>query len=171
MNVIVKYDNGVNMSYTLNAFNSWEGYTIAFNGTKGRIEHKTVEKVYVSGDGGVQGGIQKGGSYTRVFPLRGPVVDHEIWHGEGGHGGGDSLLLNDVFDPEVKKDQYLRAADQRSGAYSILTGIAANESMANGQVVNVAELVKRIGYPDYSPQPSRTGPVPMPGRPKEQGNH
>lgn len=171
MNVIVTYDNGVNMTYSLNAFNSWEGYTIVFNGTKGRIEHKTVEKLYVSGDENVQGGIQKGGTTTTVFPLRGPAVEHEVWHGEGGHGGGDVLLLDDLFDPDVQKDKYLRAADHRSGAYSILTGIAANESMASGQVVKVADLVQRVGYPDYSPQPSRTGPLPMPARPKEQGKH
>jgi len=171
MNVIVKYDNGVNMSYTLNAFNRWEDYTIGFNGTKGRIEHKTVEQVYVSGDGGEQGGIEEGGSYTRVFPLRGPVVNHEVWLGEGGHGGGDTLLLNDMLDPAVARDDYIRAADHRSGAYSILTGIVANESMANGQVVKIAELVKRIGYPGYSAQPSRTGPLPMPERPAVQGSH
>ena len=39
MNVIVKYKMGATLSYSLNACNSWEGYTIAFNGTKGRIEH------------------------------------------------------------------------------------------------------------------------------------
>ena len=40
MNVIVKYKTGATLSYSLNAFNAWEGYTIAFNGTKGRIEHR-----------------------------------------------------------------------------------------------------------------------------------
>jgi predicted dehydrogenase len=167
MNVIVKYDNGVNMNYSLNAFNSWEGYTITFNGTKGRLEHKTQEKIYVSGDGGEQGGIKKGGSYTTVIPLRGPAVEHEIWTGKGGHGGGDDLLLNDLFDSDVAKDEYLTAADQRSGAYSILTGIAANQSMAKGVVIKVADLVKQVGYPDYSAQPSRTAPLPMPKRRKK----
>ncbi|MBT5187385.1 MAG: gfo/Idh/MocA family oxidoreductase, partial [Kordiimonadaceae bacterium] len=62
----------------------------------------------------------------------------------------------------VAEDQHLTAADYRGGAYSILTGIAANESMKTGQVIKVADLVKDIGYPDYSAQPSRTGPLPMP---------
>ena len=78
MNVIVTYDNGVNLSYSLNAYNSWEGYTIAFNGTKGRLEHKTVEKLYVSGDGNVQGGIQEGGTTTTIFPLRGPAKELDV---------------------------------------------------------------------------------------------
>ncbi|MBT5187949.1 MAG: Gfo/Idh/MocA family oxidoreductase, partial [Kordiimonadaceae bacterium] len=101
INVIVKYDNGVDMSYSLNAFNSWEGHIVTFNGTKGRLEHKNVETVYVSGDGGVQGEMVEGGTTTKVIPLRGPEINHEIWQGIGGHGGGDTILLNDLFDPNV----------------------------------------------------------------------
>jgi hypothetical protein len=41
-----------------------------------------------------------------------------------GHGGGDTVLLKDLFALDGK-DNYLRAADQRSGAASILCGIAA----------------------------------------------
>ena len=70
MNVLVKYDNGATMSYSLNAFNAWEGYTIVFNGTLGRLEHTIVEQVYVNGTDTVQGGISPGGVTTRVFPLR-----------------------------------------------------------------------------------------------------
>jgi hypothetical protein len=43
MNVIVKYQTGATLAYSLNAFNAWEGYSIAFNGTKGRLEHRIVE--------------------------------------------------------------------------------------------------------------------------------
>ena len=79
--------------------------------------------------------------------------------------------MDDLFDPDVADDKYMRAADQRSGAYSILTGIAANESMASGKTIDVAELVKRVGYPDYSEHPSKTASLPMPVRPKKQGKH
>jgi hypothetical protein len=41
-------------------------------------------------------------------------------------------LLEDIFSLTPKPDKYLRAADQRSAAYSILTGVAANRSMASG---------------------------------------
>src|SRR5690606_10484759 len=73
MNVIVKYDTGATLSYSLNACNAWEGYNIAFNGTKGRLEHSIVEQVYVAGGDVVQGGIQPGGVTTRIIPLRGPA--------------------------------------------------------------------------------------------------
>ena len=162
MNVIVKYDNNITMSYSLNAFNAWEGYYIIFNGTKGRIEHKIEEKMYINGTDTVQGGIKFGGVSTKVYPLRGSVREIEPWAGEGGHGGGDAVMLDDLFLAEPAKDEFLRAADQRSGAYSILTGIAANQSMVTGQPVLIADLVPEIGYPEYPKMPSRSGPLPMP---------
>jgi predicted dehydrogenase len=162
MNVLVKYDNNVTMAYSLNAFNSWEGYYIIFNGTKGRLEHKIEEQIYVSGTETVQGGIRSGGVQTRVIPLRGPAQEIEPWTGEGGHGGGDRVMLDDIFGQEKKQDKYLRAADQRAGAYSILTGVAANLAINTGKPVQIADLVHGVGYPDYPDMPSRTAPVLMP---------
>ena len=164
MNVLVKYDNNVTMCYSLNAFNSWEGYYIVFNGTKGRLEHRIEEKIYVSGTDTEQGGIKRGGTTTRIIPLRGPARDIDPWTGEGGHGGGDKLLLDDLFLPQQSEDKYQRAADHRSGAYSILTGVAANLCFENKQLINIAELVSGIGYPDYPQMPSRTANLPMPGK-------
>jgi predicted dehydrogenase len=162
MNVIVKYDTGVTMSYSLNAFNSWEGYYIIFNGTKGRLEHKIEEKIYVSGKDAEQGGIKSGGVQTRIIPLRGPAEEVEPWVGTGGHGGGDKVMLDDLFVAERPQDKYLRAADQRAGAYSILTGIAANHSMASGEQIMIADLCQNVGHPDYAAMPSKSEPIPMP---------
>lgn len=162
MNVVVTYDDGVQMSYSLNAFNAWEGYRVVFNGTQGRIEHTAREKVYVSGDGGVQGGFKDGGVTTTVFPLRGEAKEVDVWEGKGGHGGGDRLLLQDLFDPAAPADPYLRAADYRAGAYSILTGVAANESMATGQPVRIGDLVTGLDRPDYPTMPPRDAPLTMP---------
>lgn len=164
MNVIVKYDNRVTLSYSLNAFNSWEGYYVIFNGTKGRLEHKIEEKIYFAGDGRVQGGIKEGGEYIKIFPLRGNAYDIDVWKGEGGHGGGDILMLEDIFSPEQKPDKYLRAADQRAGAYSILTGVAANHSIASGKEIKIEDLVPAIGKPDYPVMPNHIDPIPMPDK-------
>ena len=49
MSVLVQYDTGAHMTYHLTAFAPWEGYRIAFNGTKGRLEYQVEEKPYVSG--------------------------------------------------------------------------------------------------------------------------
>jgi predicted dehydrogenase len=164
MNVIVKYNTGATLSYSLNAFNSWEGYYVIFNGTKGRIEHKIEESISISGDGSVPGAIKGDGAYIRIFPLRAPAYEVELWSGQGGHGGGDTLLLNDLFLPEKPQDKYLRAADQRGGAYSVLIGVAANRSMVSNRAVNIDDLVSGIGMPDYPPMPTSKEPVPMPPR-------
>ena len=84
------------------------------------------------------------------------------WTGEGGHGGGDAVMLDELFSPERATDKYLRAADQRAGAYSVLVGIAANRCFTTGQPVQIADLVTNIGTPDYPPMPPHSGRVPMP---------
>ena len=62
---------------------------------------------------------------------------------------------------QIRLGRKLRAADERSGAYSILTGVAANQSIATGQPVKIADLVKNIGVPTY-PKMTSGGPLPMP---------
>lgn len=162
MNVIVRYDNQVTLSYSLNAFNSWEGYHIAFNGTKGRIEHKIVETVYVNGDGGVQGGVAQGGTTTRLIPLRGAATDLTPRTGKGGHGGGDRVMLDELFLPSAPTDPLMRASDERGGAASVLVGAAANTCFATGQSVNLDELAPGWRKPSYAPMPGRDYPLTMP---------
>jgi len=165
MDVIVKYSNGATMSYSLNAFNAWEGYQVAFNGTKGRIEHGIQETVTVFGDGSTPGAVKPGGTYIRIYPLRAPAYEVTLWpSSKGGHGGGDRVMLDDLFLPVKREDKYQRPSDQRAGAYSILTGIAANHSFKNGQEIRVDSLVSNIGKPDFPPMPTRQDPVPMPPR-------
>jgi predicted dehydrogenase len=159
MNVLVRYDNAVTLAYSLNAFNSWEGYTLAFNGTKGRLEHNDVESVY-----GEAPGVLQEGTTTTVIPLRGPAKKYEVWTGKGGHGGGDTVLLDDLFLPNPKPDKYLRAADERAGAASILIGAAANKCFETNQPVKIAEMVSGLKKPDYAPMPSKDEALPMPPR-------
>jgi predicted dehydrogenase len=164
MSVAVRYDTGATLNYSLNAYCAWEGYTVAFNGTQGRIEHKMEERVYVNGDGTLPGAIKRDGTTIRVYPLRAPAYAVDVWKGEGGHGGGDDLMLRDLFDAQPAPDPYLRAADQRAGAYSILSGIAANQAFATGGTVRIADLVPGLERPDFTPMPSRESPIPMPPR-------
>jgi predicted dehydrogenase len=164
MNVNVRYNTGATLSYSLNAFNAWEGYVVAFNGTKGRIELKEEEKVFLGKDGSPPNAYKGEGKSIRVFPLRAPAYDVEVWKAEGAHGGGDRLLLDDLFLPEKPADKYKRAADQRGGAYSILTGVAANHAFKTGETVQISDLVSRMALPDYPSMPSRTEAVPMPPR-------
>jgi predicted dehydrogenase len=162
MNVVANYSTGAKMAYSLNAFSPWEGFLVCFNGTKGRLERKEVHSTYVSGDGKTPHQVAQDQSYVRVYPHFKAPYSAEEWTGEGGHGGGDPLLLDDIFSPNPKPDKYLRAADQRSGAYSILTGVAANRSMESGKQIRIADLVKNIGTPDYPLMPSPEDPIRVP---------
>lgn len=141
MALVVRYASGASMSYSLNAFMPWEGYMIVFNGTQGRLEHKCEESVYINADGSVPGALKKEGTWLRVYPHFQPAYELPIWEAVGGHGGGDDLLLQDIFRPESAEDPYGRRADQRAGAMSILTGIAANLSIQRQAPVAVAEIV------------------------------
>jgi predicted dehydrogenase len=169
MNVIVQYDNGVNLSYSLNAFNAWEGYQIAFNGTKGRLEHSIVEDGNVFADNTVVGAAVAGGISTRVIPMRGPARIIEPWSGEGAHGGGDAVMLNDIFGVNPPADKYKRASDHRSGAAAILVGIAANKCFTTGASVKIADLVTGMTAPEYAPMPSKQEAVPMPRASRGRG--
>ena len=71
----------------------------------------------------------------------GPPYKAQIEEGVGGHGGGDPILLNDLFGTPVP-DPLNRAASHVDGALSILTGIAANKALRTGQVVQVKDLIQ-----------------------------
>jgi hypothetical protein len=62
--------------------------------------------------------------------------------GIGGHGGGDAILLMDVFrrDLRLADDPLGRAAGYLDGVRAVAVGIAANESLITGQAVRVADL-------------------------------
>jgi len=163
MNVVVDYATGAKMTYSLNAFMPWEGYYIMFNGSKGRLEHYARETVYISGDGTVPGEMLADATTITIYPHFAAPYSVDVWEGQGGHGGGDILLLEDVLLEEKRDDKYKRAADHRAGAYSILTGVAANKSMASGERIRIDALVQNIGMPDYAPMPTPDEPIPLSG--------
>jgi hypothetical protein len=51
-------------------------------------------------------------------------------------------MLEDLFHPGQNIDIYHRAADHVDGIMSILTGVAANKSIASGNPVNIDSLVR-----------------------------
>jgi predicted dehydrogenase len=150
--VVVCYNNNVDLSYSLNSFTPWEGYCVALNGTKGRLEQYCNESSYRSGDGTVQGAFKSEDASIRVYQHFKTPYEVKVDEGYGDHGGGDAEMLNDIFGEPVV-DPYKRNADYVQGAYSILTGIAANISMTTGKDVKVSNLVSGIPEPEYTPIP------------------
>jgi predicted dehydrogenase len=159
MNVIVGYEGGTTLSYSLNAFNAWEGYHVAFNGTKGRLEHSNVEQAGVAGASNPDSRDQV---TTRIIPLRGPPQIITPRMGEGNHGGGDDVMLADIFDPDPSRDPLMRSADERGGAASCLIGIAADRCFETGQPVRIDSLVTGLERAILPPMPNHRDRVPMP---------
>ena len=75
-----------------------------------------------------------------VHPMFALPYDVPISDGDGGHGGGDPAVLNDLFGTHGP-GQLNCAASHIDEAMSILTGIAANHAMRMGEVVRVRDLV------------------------------
>ncbi|EEY16597.1 NAD-binding Rossmann fold oxidoreductase family protein [Verticillium alfalfae VaMs.102] len=141
MNVLVKYRSGASLTYSLTAYAPWEGFRVNFNGTGGRLEVEVVENSYVNsgGDQADEGSLEKRSIVLRKLFEKPQEI--ELGESVGAHGGGDTVLLNDLFGEPVS-DEYMRAASHVDGAASILTGIAANRSIATGQVVNVDDILQ-----------------------------
>jgi predicted dehydrogenase len=143
MQVQVGYANGASMNYTLCAYSPWEGYEIVFYGTDGELNHRHV------GVHGIFGGTRHDADdrATRTLLHRHgeEPTQVDVWSGEGDHGGGDPVMLDELLNPAASNDRYRRRSSHVDGAWSILTGIASNVSMERGQTVKVAELLADAG--------------------------
>ncbi len=144
MQVQVRYANDVFLNYTLCAYSPWEGLEIKFHGTKGELTHRHVE-VH-----GVFGGFRdksEEDAMTTTLHLHGDLPQQlDVWAGAGDHGGADPVMLGYLFEPEgMEPDRYNRSSTLKEGAWSILTGIAANRSIVTGQTVDVDRMLAEAG--------------------------
>ncbi|WP_204502110.1 Gfo/Idh/MocA family protein [Aquibacillus albus] len=140
LGVMVNYKNKAILNYSLNAYLPWEGYIVSFNGTKGRMEVRIREQSYINSGGSKDDEGKVKEKSIMVMPMFGQPYEVEVIEGKGGHGGGDPVLLQDIFGTPVE-DEFNRAASHVDGAMSILTGIAGNISLKTGQAVKVDELI------------------------------
>lgn len=130
MAATIRYANGVQVSYSLTTYSPYEGYRIAFNGTKGRID------VWIEESNPVVKRDYDEIMITRNFGDREFI---KISNTGGGHGGGDKLLKDKLFGG-VTEDPLNQSAGVRDGALSILVGIAARKSCETGKPVRIADL-------------------------------
>ena len=146
MALTVKFRSGVIMSYSLIAYCPWEGLRVAVTGTKGRVELYDQHGGHIicgDDDKMPAAAPEKGHELTiTLFPMFGHPQRIEVPRAEGTHGGADPILVRDIFSSNRTPDPFGRFATHLGGAASILTGIAANESIATGIPVEVDKLLK-----------------------------
>ncbi|UEL27932.1 Gfo/Idh/MocA family protein [Pseudarthrobacter sp. L1SW] len=149
--LVVEYQGGPRLSYSLNAHSPWEGYRVAVNGTEGRAELEVVERAAVLSTD----------KKTVVDPSATPIEEDDpirrtgerlvvqrhweaayevpIVNGEGGHGGGDDLLLSDLFNGPAE-DPLGRPSGYLDGLRSVSVGIAGNRSLESSLPVRIEDL-------------------------------
>jgi hypothetical protein len=150
MNVNIKYANNVYVNYMLTTYSPWEGWRIAFNGTKGRIEAfldiPYLEDKIMSQD---EMHAAEMSQDKKQKKKQKPIILHQLWdkqetvtvpYSRGGHGGGDVKLHNQIFLHPEKEDEFKHMAGTRDGAMSVLIGVAARNSIEIGQPVKIGSL-------------------------------
>ncbi|MDD4116024.1 MAG: Gfo/Idh/MocA family oxidoreductase [Massilibacteroides sp.] len=130
MAATIKYKNGVQVSYSVTTYSPYEGYRIAFNGTKGRIDTWIQESKPVSDVNYDEIVLFKNFGKREYIPVP---------YGTSGHGGGDALLKDQIFIPNTP-DPLKQCAGIRDGAFACLVGIAARKSIETKQPVKIADL-------------------------------
>lgn len=131
MTAEVKYDNGVLLSYTLNAFMPYEGQTIAFNGTKGRLDIRNYSRQPWEPDNNQKIRFTENFGNTRTWGVK---------SGKGEHGGADFKLKKLLFEPG-QTDPLGKLAGSRAGVMSSLVGIAARKSIETGKRIKIDDLI------------------------------
>jgi len=134
MTAAILYANGVQVSYSLNTFMPIEGYHLAFNGTKGRIEVRMFERQAFD--------APHGEDEILILGTDRSVERLMVEHGPGGHFGGDPLLHAAMFVPDLN-DPHGQKAGARAGAMSVLTGVAATMSAESGKPVDILALLEQ----------------------------
>jgi len=134
MAINVEYDNGILMAYSESSCAMYEGFKMYINGSEGRMEAQLCK----------DGGLRKGEKldFIRIIKVGdGQVTTYDEPEAKsGGHGGSDDAFRRVLFlgeDPAIESQR----AGSIDGAYSILIGAAANESIATGKIIDIDEFI------------------------------
>ena len=130
--VNMEFEDGIFATFTMSAFNKG-GRKITIMGTKGELigDAKTGDiQVYTFED-----------KKTKVVRSSDVVHDESIL---GGHGGGDSRLIKALVELVGEGHTSVSYCSALTSAKNHVAVFAAEESRANGTVVNVPEFEKKI---------------------------
>jgi hypothetical protein len=165
MSASIRYEDDILLTYTLHAYAPFEGYTIAFNGTRGRLycdvpdtvvpdyhenfrERQRSRRDLAPDDLGQASPTDRTSDILRFYPIFGGVEETVVPRSHGGHGGGDAYQIQMLLDPNLE-DTWGYRAGSRAGAMSIMVGVLARESIRSGRSVAMADRL------DFSLLPKR----------------
>jgi predicted dehydrogenase len=155
MSAQIIYANGVTVNYSLTTYSPYEGWQIAFNGMKGRIEtwedipylqkmpddqSKRHATEMSNADDAISGEVRE------ILVMDNFQKNYEIFTTpriRGGHGGGDIRMQRRMFVDKTDNPHHVMAGT-REGAMSILIGIAARKSIQLKRPVKISELTDLV---------------------------
>lgn len=130
----VRYDGGALLSYSINFSLPYEGYRLAINGTNGRIEtqeyHAPSRTPFPVPEQTID-----------LFPLFGAKETIHVVQKEGGHGGGDPVIQEDLFLGEDPTRPFDVLAGAEAGALSVAVGEAVWKSAKQGAPIRIETLL------------------------------
>ncbi len=154
MSVQIKYANQSIVNYSLTTYSPFEGWRVAFNGRKGRIEAWLDIPYYTRlsvGQAELHGAEMNQTSEKEADHR--PIIVHRNWNdyefvavdqSRGGHGGGDGRLQDRIFKDKDAADPMRHFAGVRDGAMSVLIGIGARKSIESGEPVRIGDLTDLV---------------------------
>lgn len=134
---VIRYRSGLSVSYSMNASSPWEGYTLAINGTGGRIESTSY-----AAPGRCPFPAER--QTVTYLPMFGQRQVHEVaaLPTDGGHGDSDLRLMQEIFTGAAPDTEGLGIqADTMAGAYAVAVGEAIWRSAASGRPIRIDDLV------------------------------
>jgi len=140
--VLIRYESGVQVSYTLLAYCPYESQRIVIEGTKGRLEYLSRTNTGWVVDSKPLPGIEQLASEKLYLylPTEG-MKELPVERPSGGHGGADPRLRAEFFGRDWDAEPTEQMASVAEAVQAVLIGAAANESIATGRPVDVQSLL------------------------------
>lgn len=157
MSLLVRYDQGAILNYSLIACAPFEGWEMAISGSKGRLECGIDQRFFTEETFSHSERIKTAksvdfkkaafGDYNelkediiRFYPLYGGAEAIVVPRDTSDHGGGDRRLRDYLFNG-YSEDPLGKMAGSKAGAMSLLIGAAANESIKTGKPIKIKDLL------------------------------
>lgn len=143
MGVLIRYANGIDVSYTLNAFSPYESLRCVIEGSKGRLEY-TVQygTGWAVGGQRLPGVEQHQGETLRLYLPGKGIREVAIREQKGGHGGADPRLRAEFFGQDWRRKPSDRMASLEEAVQAVMVGVAANTAIATGKTVDVQRQLR-----------------------------